>query len=129
MSVSAASILYVLNKLKDKIKDGKVIKKVTFDNKPVNSHKIEKFDISVEKLVVEMTFTPDGGTATRLNALHYFRSDKPDEIQVNDDSVSDDDVDMDVDIHLLRADVEYKFSYTQSGRRHQLFMLASIDWF
>lgn len=129
MSISAASVLYVLNKLKDAIKKGKAIKEVRFDDQAVTSFKINRFELDIERLDLTMEFKTAAGATTTISALHYFRSDQPDVIKVNGDDAADDGIDMDVDIHLLRADVEYRLAYTQGGRSHNVFMLASIDWF
>ena len=127
---SAADVLYALNKLKDIMKKAKTIKSVTLDDDEVRNFQMKKFDLDIEKLDLEMEFTPKGSAAPlTLSALHYFRSDKPDVIRVNGDNVEDDKVEMDIDTHLLRADFEYKVEYIQGGAQRRLFMLARADYF
>jgi len=128
---SAAHIMYAFTKLKEKIKQAKTIKTVKYDDKEVKNFSIVgNFVLEVDKLDFTMQFTPaDSNTPLTVHALHYFRSDREDVITVNNDHATNDDVDMDVDTHLLRADFEYRLSYEQSGRPHSIFMLASVDWF
>jgi hypothetical protein len=123
-------IAYAIDKLKEKIKQARTVRTVKYDDKEVKNFSIGNFVLDAEKLDFTMQFTPaDSNTALTVSALHYFRSSREDVIKVNNDNATNDDVDMDVDIHLLRADFEYRLSYEQSGKLHNIFMLASVDWF
>lgn len=130
MSISAAQVLYVLKKLKDLPDKAKAIKEVRVDDKDVTNFKITKMEIDLGTLEVELQFTPLGSeSSTKLYAKHIFRSTEPDVILVDGREVADDNVELDIDMHLLRADIEYRLHYTDKGARHEVFMLASVDWF
>lgn len=129
MSASVAEVLYVINKFRDVKNKAKAIKKITVDNTPVENFKIEKIDLDIDALEISIDYQLPGEEKTSLYARHVFRSKDPDEIKINGKDVSDDRVEFDVDIHLLRADIEYRLDYANDSSKHRVFMLASVDWF
>lgn len=129
MSISASSVLYVLGKFRDLKDKTKAIETLKVDGREVKTFKVKRIDLDIQEMNVEIEYQLPSGKTTYLHARHIFRSDKPDLIKVNDKDVEDDKVDFDIDIHLLRADIEYRISYIDGGIKHKVYMLASIDWF
>jgi len=121
-SVLGVPTIEQLKKVVDKLKK---IRKAQWNGQAVT---VESYDIDVivpeRKITIDATLKR-GDETLKIAAVHYPFDETPDVITVNGADVDQDDVDLDLDKHWFRIDLEYRLEFEMGGKTQEVVLTAS----